>query len=245
MNRKKILLILISLAVISTVAALVIFKVKPGSDSKNETPASNNQKAVNACSFFSLDDAKKIFGNNLSEDPKNSQENVTPPPSGLAEAPKTETKISTCGYYEGEVTLTDPSIEPTDQNSQPVPEATAKSSDKNKTTPDDSLLPPGANEENRDKKQQQPSGPVQKVLIVLRETTPEQAKKDFDSSKQKSSENISNLGQEAFWTKIKDFSGNEQGQLTVLNGGYTIIISGQDMSLENSKKIAEVVLSRL
>lgn len=245
MNRKKLFLILISLAVISTIAALVIFKVKPGNESKNETPTSNNQKAINACSFFSLDDAKKIFGNNLSEDPKNNQDNVTPPPSSLAEAPQTETKISTCGYYEGEITLTDSSIEPTDQDSQPVPEDPAKSSDKNKTTPTDSLLPPGANEEDRDKKQQQPSGSVQKVLIILRATTPEQASKDFDSSKQKSSESISNLGQKAFWTKIKDFSGNEQGQLTVLNSGYTIIISGQDMSLENSKKIAEVVLSKL
>ncbi len=245
MNKKKIFLTLGLVLVIAFIAGAVIFKVKSDRDNEKKDSSSALQKDIKSCSLFSLDEAKEIFGDNISEDPKNNTQGSAIPPSDLAEAPGVETKVSTCGYFEGEVVSQNISEQSPEPNSQPVAE-NPKPSEKNSkpVSSKNAPAPPelGGQTDNNEK---QPSGPILKALVVLRTTTAEQAAKDFDSSKPKQSEDVPNLGQKAYWAEGKTASGDKVGQLSILSNGYTIIVSGQEMDLETAKKVAEVVLNKL
>lgn len=243
MNIRKRNLAIILAIIILVVVGLWLFVFRKPSQSNNQdnnSGQSSSQAAVanKACDVFSIEDAKSIFGNNISKLPPPENEAVYTSSDNLQDAPRAETESSTCTYVKGEVSSVDPVKKTSNTNTrtdiEPAPEGSEKPVDSTESM-------------NQIKKENpEPTNPVQILAnIALHTSTVENAKADFNRAKAKTSKEINGLGDSSFSIQVIGLSGKKQLALTMFKGKTLINITGENMNIKTAKKIAEVVLSKL
>ena len=81
--------------------------------------------------------------------------------------------------------------------------------------------------------------------ITLLTSTAENAKADFNRAKPKTAKVVNGVGDSAFTVQIIGLSGKKGLALTILKGKTIVNVTGDNINVETSKKIAEVVLNKL
>lgn len=229
----------IFLIIFALVAGGIWFFAYRKSDQNNAQDNSQPSGQINtlgACDVFSDEDAKSVFGNDISKLPPPQNEGGYIPPEDVSNAPKVKTESSTCTYVKGKVDSVDPAEEASDiqPDIKPAPEGDKKPA--NSTESLDQIK----------KDNPTPVTPPQILAnIALHTSTVENAKADFSKAKAKTAKGINGLGDSAFSIQVTGFSGKKQLALTILKGKTLVNITGENMDTETAKKIAGVVLSKL
>lgn len=231
-NRFKKILAFTLLLIVLVVAGVMLWR-NFNKSSENDSSNSEQKVAVNACEMFSLEDAKKIFGDDVSQKSLDSgNENKISPQ--IDEAPASETQISTCAYTKGELKLNNSTQQPT-VDTEPAPEGKQKPVD----------LKPFF---NNMKKEAEKAGAIPEfsAVITIHSEAPANASSDFSKSKPKSAQAVSGLNKPAFWDpNALGLSGKKQGSLSVLADDKIIVVSGDNLNKETAQEIINIILSKL
>lgn len=230
MNKKRLLLLSTVLALIAA-ASVIIALAQKKAESPSEQPTSSQQKAVDVCQLFSLNEAKKIFGDDVQAASANSNEQEA---SGDFKSSAPDT--SSCIYLRASSSA--PENNGTQQpDGRPAPEG------------DNSAANPAEFINNNRQKlpPKPPQKPVLLAMISVHVSDVGEALKNFNSSKPKSAEAVPDYGDQAYWVEAAEslVATGSQGRFSVLKGQHTINISGQNMDLKTAKKIAEVIIAKL
>lgn len=239
MNMRKRNLVIILTVIVLVVLGLWLFVFRKSSHENNQNGSSQSSAqntVAKACDAFSTDDAKSIFGNDLSQVPSPDNEAAYTPPSGVADAPAAQTLSSSCMYVKGSVSPvesikngsdTRPSLAPAPKGSTQPADSTQSLDETKKEAP-------------------QPTSPPQILVnITLMSSTVENAKTDFNRAKPKTAQDVSGVGDSAFTLQVTGLSGKKGLALTILKGKTIINITGDNIDLNTAKKIAEIVLNKL
>lgn len=239
-RKRNLVIILAVVAVVVVGLWLFVFRKPSQSNNKdNNSGQSSSQTAManKACDVFSIDDAKSIFGEDVSKLPPPENEAAYTPPDNIQDAPKVETESSTCTYVKGDIASVDPVEQTSDTQTdiEPVPEGSKEPVDSTESL-----------DQLKKENPEPTTDPVQILAnIALHTSTVENAKADFNKAKVKTAREITGLGDTSFSIQVNGLSGKKQLALTMLKGKTLINITGENMDIKTAKKIAEIVLSRL
>lgn len=203
--------------------------------SEDKTSSSGQKSVIVACDTFSLNDAKKIFGDDIFQNSLDARGEYKIS-TKINDAPKTETALSACAYTKNKLELNKVTEQPAPDDIKPVPEGKQKPVD----------LKPFLDALKKEENSQAAKKTEFLAVITIRSTTEENAKEDFNRPQPKSAQSVSGLGKTAFWnSEVLGLTGKKQGSLSVLAGDKTIIVSGDNLDIETAKKIANSILDRL
>lgn len=227
---KLILGILILIVLVS--AGLVLFNKKDNSTDTKQ--AAETIPQITACETFSLQDAKNVLGSSVVLDPANQDGSKTFEPSEKNSSQKT----TSCIYLKGAGEQKQLSSTSTDSSGSKPVAKDSKSQNNNSTSTLDKL---------KSQVSQTGTSTIEIAAnISLRISNPNEALKSFDSTKPKSVEQVQNYGQEAYWADSEDLIiPGKHKQLNILVNGNILSISGQKLSLEQAKKIADIAIGKI
>jgi hypothetical protein len=212
---KKILTIAIVLLI--TAAAGAAYFVAKERRSAREGQASQ-LITQNACSLFTLDDAKKVLRGNIKQvDAETAQK-----PTDRSDIPPPAPEIGASAVEDNTLA-----------------ENTSSEFADNKT---------GKNNKNNPSvcSYTQTGQGKQTVTVTVLPSEYDEAKKNFDAASSSGGKAVPGYGEKANWNTGKDLSGaNSYGRLVMLEPGGLVTISGGPNDLEIAKKIATVVEGRL
>lgn len=86
---------------------------------------------------------------------------------------------------------------------------------------------------------------AKQLTIIVRSSTPDQAKTDFDSMRIKDAKDLNNYGEEGYEYTIKSASGTEEYGVRVLSGENILIAAGLSSEASKIKDAAKTALDRL
>lgn len=236
--RKRNQVIILASAVLAVACLwLFVFRNPPQGNNQNGSSQSTAQTTViKACEAFSVEDAKGIFGSDLSQVPSPDNQGAYTSPTGINDAPQVKTISSSCMYVKGSIS----------------PAATTTNASGNRPSvapaPKGNREPVGSTQSLDQMKKENPkpvSPPQILANITLLTSTAQNAKADFNKAKPKTAKEITGLGDSSFSIRVIGLSGKKQLALTILKGKTIVNITGDNIDIKTAKKIAEVLLKKL
>lgn len=236
MKKRNVAIILTVVAVVAVGLWLLVFHKNPQGNNKENGSSSAQTAVPKACDVFSSEDAKNIFGDNVSKLQAPENEGSYTPPAGISDAPKVETKSSTCAYVKGSISPVAPVEKASDTRPDinPAPENNKKSVDSTQSL------------DQMKKENPNPTSPPQILVnIALHASTAENAKADFNRAKAKSAQEVNGIGDSAFSIQVIGLSGKKQLALTILKGKTIVNITGEDLDIKTAEQIAGIALGKI
>ena len=240
---KKLALLIVIVALLA-LAGLVYFKSQ-SDDQKSASQQKNTEEnqilLQRACEIFDIENAKKIFGNDTYDDPANYVDNkksteIQAKNAELNPSQK-DIKISSCSYLSESQRDNVDASSGSENKSEPV------SKDSTEANADISKV---LDEVKRATEKVNPNSSKVLITLTINESSDEDSVKMFESIASKDKSDVPNIGSKAYFDQAALVQNNPlENRLVVLEGDKVITISAEDITLEQARDVAEIVLKNL